>query len=305
MSRIPGRPWKAPRRGYVEGAGYSDQPPDTTPLCLNVRAFQPGEDRFRLSQRDGMSRYIDEAVNGTSHIQQLSHFAQSLDSRSVVRDELLFQETFTGVDGTEVETTNPNYTEFGQTVTIAGLQRPNSYKAVTAANLLKILGNKCQFDLAPATNTNNDARGMRLIGSDFEFDATKKYIFRCNLTTFIGEETNSATYIAGLSLRIDAAADEYFECLWERVVSDKTKARIALHKSGDPNPEDTIELAISSEFTTDALEHDLEVRVNEGYIEIWFDGERKVSYDASGDGFTSATHIYLGWVFIRRRSGGT
>lgn len=58
----------APIKGFHEGAAYKDQPPLTTPSCLNVIDRDPATDRQRISTRPGTSKYVASQVNSSNAV---------------------------------------------------------------------------------------------------------------------------------------------------------------------------------------------------------------------------------------------
>lgn len=68
-----------PLKGLDENWAFRRQPEGTTPECLNVRPFDSVGNRLRGGQRDGLSKYIAGAVNGTNHIQALGYVTKPAD----------------------------------------------------------------------------------------------------------------------------------------------------------------------------------------------------------------------------------
>lgn len=60
-----------PFRGVFLHDGTLAQPPETTPVGQNVRAYDASQDRHRGGSRAGISRWIDEQVSGDNPIQFL------------------------------------------------------------------------------------------------------------------------------------------------------------------------------------------------------------------------------------------
>ncbi len=61
-----------PVAGVDASCEYSRQPVDTTPVGQNVRAYDTLAERERGGSRSGLSKFIDELVNGASVIQHLA-----------------------------------------------------------------------------------------------------------------------------------------------------------------------------------------------------------------------------------------
>jgi len=61
-----------PVRGIDVSCEYGRQPGGTAPAGVNVRAFEPDADRSRGGSRPGLSKLIDETVNGINEIQHLA-----------------------------------------------------------------------------------------------------------------------------------------------------------------------------------------------------------------------------------------
>lgn len=76
MPRKPA-PITFPVKGLVESSPYAAQPEGTTPVALNVRAYDALERRNRGGQRTGMSRFIDAQVSGSSPIQLIDTLVEA------------------------------------------------------------------------------------------------------------------------------------------------------------------------------------------------------------------------------------
>lgn len=64
-----------PVQGLDKRWSYQDQPPQTTPDCLNVRARDPRTGRVRLAQREGISKALTAQVGGAANpLQMLTDF---------------------------------------------------------------------------------------------------------------------------------------------------------------------------------------------------------------------------------------
>lgn len=108
-----------PIKGKHEGAAYRQQPEGTTPDALNVRAFDAIANRLRGGQRNGLSKYIAAAVNGTSAIQAISQLTTALDPTAVVASTAIFgPDTFT--QGNAVLDQTHYYTKIGSNNTYLG-----------------------------------------------------------------------------------------------------------------------------------------------------------------------------------------
>jgi hypothetical protein len=62
-----------PLKGLDLSQAFGLQPPDTTPVATNVRAYEPGTLRARGGQRPGLSKYITAQVNGSHLIQDINY----------------------------------------------------------------------------------------------------------------------------------------------------------------------------------------------------------------------------------------
>lgn len=99
-----------PLKGIDETWAYRRQPQGTSPDALNVRPYDSINHRLRGGQRDGLSKYYADAVNGTEDIQAISQASTALSPGSIVADTLAFEDDFTsyGSDGAlqELDSTN-------------------------------------------------------------------------------------------------------------------------------------------------------------------------------------------------------
>ncbi len=65
-------PIQFPFKGLHKGSSYSQQPPGTTPDCLNVRPWDTSKGRLRGGQRPGLGKYLSPQVNGLRPVQNLT-----------------------------------------------------------------------------------------------------------------------------------------------------------------------------------------------------------------------------------------
>ncbi|MGE3778337.1 MAG: hypothetical protein AB7F89_14215, partial [Pirellulaceae bacterium] len=72
-------PLKFPFRGVDVSQETLTQPPDTSPVGQNVRAYDAGQDRRRGGSRAGISRFIDDQVSGENLIQFLGTIVTTTD----------------------------------------------------------------------------------------------------------------------------------------------------------------------------------------------------------------------------------
>jgi len=104
-----------PFLGIDENWAYRGQPKGTTPDALNARPYDSIDNRLRGGQRDGLSKYLDDAVNGTYFIQAITQ-ATTVSSDLIIADASLGFETFTYADGwlgTEASAVWDTYEETG------------------------------------------------------------------------------------------------------------------------------------------------------------------------------------------------
>ncbi len=83
-----------PVKGIVENSALIDQPELTTTDCLNVRAYDAIDRRNRGGQRTGISKYITDAVNGSSQIQGLGSVTLAFDSTAVVASSTVLERNY-------------------------------------------------------------------------------------------------------------------------------------------------------------------------------------------------------------------
>ena len=53
-----------PLAGMSENLAFEQKPPFTTPVCMNMRAYDPDEERARMGQRPGTEKAYDTQVGG-------------------------------------------------------------------------------------------------------------------------------------------------------------------------------------------------------------------------------------------------
>jgi hypothetical protein len=88
-----------PVKGLHEAAAFRNQPEATTSDALNVRPFDAIEGRLRGGQRNGVSKYIADPINGANEIQSISQLTTAFDPSTVVPGEELYSTDFTQSDG--------------------------------------------------------------------------------------------------------------------------------------------------------------------------------------------------------------
>ena len=92
-------PLPFPLKGLDENWAFDKQPEGTAADALNVRPFDAVDHRLRGGQRDGLSKYLTQAVNGSNHIQTLDQITLALNPNDVEADTLLLDEQFAYADG--------------------------------------------------------------------------------------------------------------------------------------------------------------------------------------------------------------
>ena len=61
-----------PVKGLHKTVGFDIQPPGTTPDAINVRGYDALRSRLRGGRRSGLSKYLDEQINGSATIQAMA-----------------------------------------------------------------------------------------------------------------------------------------------------------------------------------------------------------------------------------------
>lgn len=85
-----------PLRGLDETWAFDKQPEGTAADALNVRPFDAIDHRLRGGQRDGLSKYLTDAVNGSNHIQRIDQATLALNPSDIVVDTQIAEDDFSG-----------------------------------------------------------------------------------------------------------------------------------------------------------------------------------------------------------------
>jgi len=311
-----------PFGGVVENAGLSEQPPGTSPQAQNTRSYEPGTDRHRLSQRQGISRFVNDRVNGDFPIQRIHSVSQVLDPRRVVEDVLLMEDLFDGDNGTNI--TNPNtgrgldhgYVEFEDEDTVAAGDVPGALTTNTGTvdpvpgddRIITIQSNQMSIDTSAWAQDTNYARAVRLVGPDNlnELDFTRKYVIEVDITTIVAsgdDQADDAQYWMGVWLR--GRPDTTKQYLFLGIVREAGTSQMQVHLSEFDDMLNPVRKSIDI-APMDAGVHKLQIYVNRNYLECWLDGTQYVRTDISGltaysDGL--GDH-HWGLCFIRHRTAG-
>lgn len=291
-----------PLLGKVENVGYEQQPPQTTPDCLNVLPFDALEDRARGGKRSGLSRHLRTAVNGSNHIQTLLQVTRVTPTKAVVPDEQKFLDRYdrpgnpSVVDGVIYE---------GHDEAVALGTFPNPWATGGDPDAWHETGND---NLTPdigegSALSENVALGLKKKAISLRAD--EAYVVRAKLTTVSGIITvGNAEYHAGIAIRLDVSSEEYYGVEWWREDGvDEYAIRIISHtSSGSP----TVVATSGSLGATDDDEHDLEARINKDFIEVFWDGQRHIitTLPDSATNFDSDDHQRIGLFVIRRKGAG-
>lgn len=95
---------------------------DTTPDALNVRPYDPIDNRKRGGQRPGTDKYVAAQLNGNNAIQRIDQLTVAFDPALVEADELLLDEDFTGyVDGRLETVSSGDWEDWGDTGSIIAI----------------------------------------------------------------------------------------------------------------------------------------------------------------------------------------
>ena len=60
-----------PLAGISENMAFEQKPPFTTPVCMNMRAYDPDEQRARMGQRPGTVKAYDTQIGGDYAISKM------------------------------------------------------------------------------------------------------------------------------------------------------------------------------------------------------------------------------------------
>lgn len=115
-------PIRFPLGGISEDPAYATTPSVLSVRAdhvLNVRPYDSIERRKRGGQRTGISKYFDDAINGSNPIQRISSFVEAFDASTIVVDEIIddngsgLTDDFTGQPAdVPIQTHNASWSNF-------------------------------------------------------------------------------------------------------------------------------------------------------------------------------------------------
>lgn len=281
-----------PFSGINETEAKRRQPQGTTPDCLNVRPFDGIDNRRRGSQRGGLSKYLDDTVNGTNAIQEINTLVRKFDANTIVADTELFSQTFTQANGFLTEGTTWYRQALGSGSTLA-----NGAVPLTLANG-DTIGPKVASNAIDASAWTADRPA-----AGFTFSTLGQgtvYILACRFK--IGESgTGRHSAVLGI-IRATNPSSDVSSYIMAGVRSSNpgtgTLLRVLIHYG--PGGADRLD---GSDFETSfdhSAWHDMEVRVNGNLIRVYVDGVKRgeatttrlnsqtrigfiLNYDSTGD----------------------
>ena len=272
-----------PMLGKVEGLGFTQQPPVTTPDSLNTVPFDVIKQKGRGGQRAGLKRYFESASPGTGQIQSMRQATRVLPSLAVIPDDQLLAEPFTGPNGTKIETTFPSlYDErwsqeqlLGDfpNVILDGSPTPLRFEFASSGTMGRV-----DWAAVPAANLARNSGHTLLVkrqGGTFSFDVNDAYVLKAKITTTDGFNAGAAIntqYFLGFMIRGGITDDNGFYVGWEKIRGTATQ-RISIISEGG-----TLEFSAPLAGLPDNLQHRLEARVNKDFIEVYWDDVRIVLY---------------------------
>jgi hypothetical protein len=170
-----------PLKGVNENFAYRQQPEGTTPDALNVRAYDPISKRQRGGQRNGLSKYITAAVNGSQPIQAISQLTTAYDPTIVVQGLLIGSDSIQYPAGWMGLSTSgaANWDVWQTAANVSGIQATPFYRGThtitavnqgahqftitttsgTAAGLAATFPNGSIFTVTGSTGNNNTSPG--------------------------------------------------------------------------------------------------------------------------------------------------
>jgi hypothetical protein len=204
-----------PLQGKNENFAYRKQPEGTTPDALNVRAYDAIANRQRGGQRNGLSKYLASAVNGSNAIQGISQLTAAFDPTSVIVGTSIGADEFAYTNGTKLGSVTASWTTFFSNADQAfDLEQHYLYFASTGSNDALVNNGKIDSVIAGShrfgavysvipTGTNYTIRAtVNTGGYTGGLGKTFAFLLRCTLPTGNGyyavevvpDSASTATY---------------------------------------------------------------------------------------------------------------
>lgn len=167
-------PLTFPVKGTDISCEFDLQPPQTTVLGTNVRAFEPTTQRARGGSRPGLSRYIDDLVGSANVIQHLNYIVdpavEALPDYDPPDDGVTGGPNPSGggdgtTDGTQIDPTEPARNAYGRVVRYggSGIQLSKRRKSAVAIEYVDGASFGALFGAAPGVFPSGVAAGHLLV----------------------------------------------------------------------------------------------------------------------------------------------
>jgi hypothetical protein len=271
-----------PLHGKVENVPYEKQPPLSSVDMLNCVPFDVEEERARGGIRQGTQKYIDTAINGTTHIQNITQATKVVPALGVVKTDQRWSDTFTAADSTEIA--NGEYGDRDDEEAL-GTSANALDTAVAAGSALWIVSsNQAIVDYTGQTVDNTKNRADALVKSGgyvYRYTNTDqdKFVLKVDVTTATGWDTDTRARM-GVFFYGYLTDNEYVFAGWDKPDGvDTHEFTVVYRKDGT----DTELVTTSATYTVDTSQHTLEVRVNGDFIEVFWDDVRVLVYSMDGD----------------------
>jgi hypothetical protein len=294
-----------PLHGKVENVPFSKQPPISSVDLLNCMPFDVEEERARGGVREGTSKYIVNAVNGTANIQNLTQATKVVPALGVVGTNRLHLEEFLGDDDTEIA--NGSWHDRDQEVALGTSPNAIATPVSPGSAYFTIDSNQAQVDYTGAGYDldKNIAHALLKHGGDFYFPYSdsdnNKFVLKMDVTTATGWDTATRARM-GFIFYGYSSESEYIFAGWEKPAAEDTHEFSIVYRKGAT---DTELVATTANYTVDTDQHAMEVRVNGDFVELFWDDVRVLVWSLAGDvGAFNASNQTVGIEQSRYRAGG-
>lgn len=304
-----------PLGGLVENAPFTMQPPQTSPALLNVMPYDTEKDRSRGGQRAGLGLYYPDPIDSEA-IRHLNQITRIVNANAIIQGEVIYSRSFNDAPQPyPLGASSSDSSEWGHSPTVVSGTHPRLYDTQITSGSFRYIRDNDHVELDLSNNYNSDGtvnsatdfddatnmgRSIRWSAAGSTFDRDAQFIVTSKVTTIVGD--NDADYFWGITIRLKVSDNECFLCGWHKIAGG-ANFEIGCWKEEDSGS--TVIGTPSSPVAADALQHDLEVRVNKYYVEIYWDGVLRYQQTlTTGNGFDSTAHKQIGWGFYRKLAAG-
>lgn len=281
-----------PFKGLDQNWAHRRQPKGSTPDALNVRPYDVYDHRLRGGQRGGHAKYLADTVNGSEAVQALAQVVSALDPASVIADDLLVSENFSGyADGWLETVSSAVWTCQAELTNGAGGNGTNT----------PIMDDNTTYPIVDGTNDYLDGeQGAAQIGSAIHATSTDlgtNYIIQ--MTFRLDSPSPGANTIdprVGILFRVESDVSDGFPVVFQGygscTVELATTGTLTLHLRAGAETATSYVITYNAAFK--AAEHTLRLVVAGDSFKAYLDGTLRCEHTSSNNSTQTRWGVVVG-----------